>query len=103
MDLRGHGLSEKPRDGYAESRLWADDVDAVIRTLKLDHPVLCGWSYGPLVMLDYVRHYGEEAVGGMNFVDGMTRLGSEEANSVITPSFSVLCRVSFPRMWKRAT
>ena len=38
-------------------------------------------------MLDYVRHYGEEAVGGMNFVDGMTKLGSEEANSVITPEF----------------
>ena len=87
MDMRGHGLSEKPRDGYADSRLWADDVDAVIRTLKLDHPVLCGWSYGPLVILDYVRHYGEEAVGGMNFVDGMTKLGSEEANSVITPEF----------------
>jgi pimeloyl-ACP methyl ester carboxylesterase len=87
MDMRGHGLSEKPRDGYGESKLWADDVDAVIRTLKLDHPVLCGWSYGPLVMLDYVRHYGEEAVGGMNFVDGMTKLGSEEANSVITPEF----------------
>ena len=87
MDMRGHGLSEKPRDGYGESRLWADDVDAVIRTLKLDHPVLCGWSYGPLVMLDYVRHYGEEAVGGMNVVDGITKLGSEEANSVITPEF----------------
>ena len=38
-------------------------------------------------MLDYVRHYGEEAIGGMNFVDGMTKLGSEEANSVITPEF----------------
>ena len=51
MDLRGHGLSEKPRDGYSDSRLWADDIDAVIRTLNLDHPVLCGWSYG-LVVLD---------------------------------------------------
>jgi pimeloyl-ACP methyl ester carboxylesterase len=40
-----------------------------------------------LVILDYVRHYGEEAVGGMNFVGGITRLGSEEANSVITPEF----------------
>jgi non-heme chloroperoxidase len=87
MDMRGHGLSEKPRDGYDDSRLWADDVDSVIRTLKLDHPVLCGWSYGPLVILDYVRHHGEEAVGGMNFVGGITKVGSEEANSVITPEF----------------
>ena len=87
MDLRGHGLSEKPRDGYADSRLWADDIDAVIQALKLDRPVLCGWSYGPLVMLDYLRHYGEEAIGGMTFVGGITKLGSEEANSVITPEF----------------
>jgi non-heme chloroperoxidase len=87
MDLRGHGLSEKPRDGYADSRLWADDIDAVIQALKLDRPVLCGWSYGPLVILDYLRHYGEEAIGGMTFVGGITKLGSEEANSVITPEF----------------
>ena len=26
MDLRGHGLSDKPVDGYADSGLWADDV-----------------------------------------------------------------------------
>jgi non-heme chloroperoxidase len=90
MDMRGHGLSEKPRDGYADSRLWADDVDAVIRALTLDRPVLCGWSYGPLVILDYLRHYGEEAVGGMTFVDGVTKLGSEEAASVLSPEFLAL-------------
>jgi non-heme chloroperoxidase len=87
MDLRGHGLSEKPRDAYADSRLWADDVDAVIRALELDRPVVCGWSYGPLVILDYVRHYGEEALGGITFVDGVTKLGSDEAISVLSPEF----------------
>jgi non-heme chloroperoxidase len=87
MDMRGHGLSEQPRDGYADSRLWADDVNAVLQALTLDRPVLCGWSYGPLVILDYVRHYGEEAVAGMTFVDGVTKLGSEEAASVLTPEF----------------
>jgi pimeloyl-ACP methyl ester carboxylesterase len=68
MDLRGHGLSEKPRDAYGDSRLWADDVHAVIDGLNLDRPVLSGWSYGPLVILDYVRHYGEDRIGGMHFV-----------------------------------
>ena len=87
MDMRGHGLSEKPRDGYADSRLWADDVNAVIQALKLDRPVLCGWSYGPLVILDYVRHYGEEAIGGISFVGGVTKLGSDAAISVLTPEF----------------
>ena len=28
MDMRGHGLSDKPREGYDNSRLWADDVNA---------------------------------------------------------------------------
>ena len=45
MDLRGHGLSDKPRDAYGDSRLWADDVRAVIDTLDLNRPVLSGWSY----------------------------------------------------------
>ena len=47
MDSRGHGRSDKPRDGYTDSRLWAEDVNAVIQTLRADHPILCGWSYGP--------------------------------------------------------
>jgi pimeloyl-ACP methyl ester carboxylesterase len=87
LDLRGHGLSDRPRDAYADSKLWADDVHATITALRLDHPILCGWSYGPLVMLDYVRHYGEDAIGGMNFVGGVTKLGSEAAISVLTADF----------------
>jgi non-heme chloroperoxidase len=90
MDLRGHGLSDKPRDGYADSRLWADDVQAVIEGLNLDRPILCGWSYAPLVILDYVRHYGEERVGGINFVGGVTQLGTEAAASVLTSEFLAL-------------
>jgi non-heme chloroperoxidase len=87
MDLRGHGLSEKPREGYDDSRLWADDVNAAIQALGLDHPILCGWSYGPLVILDYIRHYGEDDISGVNFVDAITKLGSDEATSVLTPEF----------------
>ena len=87
MDLRGHGLSAKPRDAYGDSRLWADDVRAVIEALNLDRPVLCGWSYGPLVILDYLRYHGEDRIGGIHFVGGITKLGSDAAMSVITPEF----------------
>ena len=38
MDLRGHGLSDKPRDAYGDSRLWADDVRAVIDTAQSRSP-----------------------------------------------------------------
>lgn len=87
MDMRGHGLSEKPRDVYADSRLWADDIRAVIDNLKLDHPVLCGWSYGSLAILDYLRHHGEDRIAGINLVGAITKLGSDAALSVITAEF----------------
>ena len=87
VDIRGHGLSDKPREGYNDSKLWADDINAVIQSLNLDQPILCGWSYGPLVILDYIRHYGDNHIGGVHFVGGITKLGSDEAMSVITPAF----------------
>ena len=87
MDMRGHGFSDKPREGYTDSGLWADDINAVIQDLSLDHPLLCGWSYGPLVILDYLRHYGEDSISGLNFIGGVTKLGSDEAISVLTPEF----------------
>src|SRR5688572_24269588 len=90
MDLRGHGLSDKPRDAYADSKLWADDVRAVLQSLQLEQAILVGWSYGPLVILDYIRHYGEDAIGGVNFVGGVSKLGSDEATSVLTPEFLAL-------------
>src|SRR5678815_1855306 len=90
MDLRGHGLSEKPIEGYGDSKLWADDVNAVIEGLGLTRPVIAGWSYGPLVIFDYIRHYGEENIGGINIVGGITKLGTEEAASVLTPEFLAL-------------
>jgi non-heme chloroperoxidase len=85
MDLRGHGRSDKPREGYDDRGLWAEDVNAVIQELTLEQPMLCGWSYGPLVILDYIRQYGEDAIGGTCIVDGLTKLGSDEALSFLTP------------------
>ena len=90
LDLRGHGTSERPRDGYDDSQLWASDVDAVIRELELDRPILCGWSYGPIVICDYIRRYGEERIGGIHLVGAVTKLGSEAAAAVLTPEFLAL-------------
>ena len=87
IDMRGHGLSDKPREGYADSQLWADDVRAVIQSLDLDQPVLCGWSYGPLMILDYLRHCGEDGIGAVNFIGGITKIGSDDAVSVLTAEF----------------
>lgn len=86
-DLRGHGRSGKPPDAYGDSKQWADDVRSVIEALQLDQPILCGWSYASLVILDYLRHYGDARIGGLQFIGGVTKLGSEQALAALTPAF----------------
>ena len=76
MDIRGHGSSEKPPGVYGESKLWADDVHAVIETLGLHRPVLSGWSYGGVIMSDYIDRYGEDDIAGTNWVGAVPRLGT---------------------------
>ncbi len=90
LDLRGHGLSDKPRDAYGDPRLWADDVRAVIEALGLERSILVGWSYAGLVIGDYLRAYGEARLGGINLVGAATKLGSEAALAVIGPEFLAL-------------
>jgi non-heme chloroperoxidase len=75
LDLRGHGLSEQPHDAYGDSKLWADDIQAVINTLGLDRPVLSGWSYGGVIISDYVRVHGDAHLGGIHFIGALTTLG----------------------------
>lgn len=77
LDNRGHGDSDKPPDAYGDSRLWADDIQAVIDSLSLNKPVLSGWSYGGLIINDYVRHHGQDRLGGLNYVGAATDLGIE--------------------------
>ena len=75
-DLRGHGMSAAPTDpeSYTNSQLWADDVRAVIDALRLHRPVVAGWSYGGLVLVDYLQAYGDGALGGIHFVGASVRL-----------------------------
>lgn len=87
FDNRGHGQSEKPRDAYAESELWADDVQNVIDALELHEPVLVGWSYGGLIISDYLEKYGDEHVAGINYVGAISKLGTEDASAVIGEEF----------------
>ncbi|WP_199441607.1 alpha/beta fold hydrolase [Umezawaea beigongshangensis] len=73
-DLRGHGESDVPADGYDDPAAWADDVDAV-----LDHvgvpAVLVGWSYGGLVITDLLRERGADRVAGLVLVGAITEIG----------------------------
>jgi non-heme chloroperoxidase len=76
FDLRGHGGSGKPwrPEDYADSRLWADDVAAVIAAKQLHRPVVVAWSYGGHVLMSYVRHYGTGNVAGIDFTGTLAGL-----------------------------
>ena len=89
LDLRGHGDSERPAEAYGDSVLWAEDVAAVIRSLNLERPILSGWSYGGVVIGDYLSRYGEGRVGGVHLVDAVCRLG-EPVLPFLGPRFLAL-------------
>ena len=73
MDLRGHGFSGKPiaPSAYSDAGLAADDVNAVIQQLRLDRPVLVGWSLGGIVVPEYLQKYGDSAISGIDLVDSI--------------------------------
>lgn len=73
VDLPGHGESDGV-DDYADGAGWAADLAAVLATL--DEPaVLVGWSYGGVVITDYLRHCGTVGVRGLLFAGAVTELG----------------------------
>jgi non-heme chloroperoxidase len=79
LDLRGHGASDAP-DGaghYADGDLWADDLHGLITQLELTAPIVVAWSYGGLVIADYLRKYGDAAIGGVNFVSAALVIGKD--------------------------
>jgi non-heme chloroperoxidase len=89
FDLRGHGMSQAPLEEahYTDSRLWADDLHAVMDGLDLRGPILVAWSYGGYVVCDYLRFYGQSDIAGIVFVGAAVRLNPAAFGSLIGPAF----------------
>ena len=71
IDLRGHGLSEKPDDGY-DMQSVTKDVVGVLRALAdqgYDRPVVVGQSWGGNIVVE-LAHTHPELVRGVVAVDG---------------------------------
>ena len=84
VDLRGHGYSGAPDAGYDDSAIWAGDVDAVLTAEGVTSgAVLLGWSYGGLVICDYLASHGTSAVDGVVFVGAITSIGRGEAGGKV--------------------
>jgi pimeloyl-ACP methyl ester carboxylesterase len=69
-DARGHGASDKPLEpqAYQHHKAWADDLAAVLKAKALERPVVVGWSMGGRILRQYLMHYGDAALAGINFV-----------------------------------
>lgn len=83
FDHRGHGNSAKPlvKEQYNNADIWADDLASIINELKLREVTLVGWSYGTIVIADYLNKYGSSNVHAINIVGGITALGVERVES----------------------
>ena len=70
VDLRGHGLSDKPESGYDFETI-AGDLRRLVAALGqgFERPVLAGQSWGASVVLDFAVRY-PDLTGGIVLVDG---------------------------------
>lgn len=83
-DLRGHGDSDAPAGGYGSSDTWAADVQALLAYVGRP-AVLVGWSYGGLVIMDYLRRHGTDGVAGIVLVGAITELGRGHPGGRVGP------------------
>jgi len=85
VDLRGHGDSDRPASGYQDSATWAGDIAAVLAAVGRP-AVLVGWSYGGLVITDYLRTFGTSQVAGIVLVGAITEIGRGHPGGHVGPA-----------------
>ncbi|MBP2475975.1 pimeloyl-ACP methyl ester carboxylesterase [Crossiella equi] len=83
-DLRGHGGSEAPEDGYDDPGVWAGDLAAVLAEAG-GPAVVLGWSYGGLVIADYLRVHTDAALAGIVLVGAITEIGRDRQGGATGP------------------
>lgn len=77
FDLRGHGESEVPENGYTVAR-YAQDVKNLINHLNLGKVVMIGWSLGVLIIFDYIRQFGCEEILKIVSIDMTAKMVTDD-------------------------
>lgn len=89
VDLRGHGQSDKPDDGYDMATV-VHDLHTLLDVLELERPVVAGQSWGANVVIDLAaahpgRTRGVVPVDG-GFIDLASRFPAwEECEAALAP------------------
>ncbi|BBM01335.1 alpha/beta fold hydrolase [Microbulbifer sp. GL-2] len=93
LDMRGHGLSDKPSHGYRIARL-AKDLQELITVLRPYPLYLLGHSAGASVIWSYLEMFGDSQVSKLVFIDEPAALLADpgwsekqclDAGAIITP------------------
>lgn len=100
VDLRGHGRSDKPDDGYDMATV-ADDVAALIAALDLRRPVIVGQSWGANVVVEVAARHPDVAAAVV-CVDGGT-ISLAERFGDFEDCWKVLAPPTFPPDLTRST
>jgi non-heme chloroperoxidase len=94
VDMRGHGESDKPDNGYTIQRL-AKDVQDVLVSLKLTDVTLMGHSMGCSIIWCYWQLWGRDRLSKLIFVDeppmvtadpGWSPQEKEDAGAIFDPA-----------------
>ncbi|KAJ2957085.1 hypothetical protein NQZ79_g7146 [Umbelopsis isabellina] len=88
-DMRGHGWSSAPNDisAYNSGTKWGQDLKSVIDAWAVRNVTLVGWSYGGIVISEYVRIASEKNVGNMIYVDASTSVGIQ-GPTTLSPNYT---------------
>lgn len=119
VDLRGHGHSGVAETGYDSSEQWADDLEAVLDAAGIGGDpaedagagdaraedagaggagpggaILLGWSYGGIVVSDYLASRGEGRVAGLVLCGAVTAV-SRSAGGAVGPAMMAVADGGF--------
>jgi pimeloyl-ACP methyl ester carboxylesterase len=78
VDMRGHGESDKPDNGYTIQRL-AKDVQDLLVARNLTDVALMGHSMGSSVIWSYWQLWGKDRLSKLIFVDQMPMITADPA------------------------
>ncbi len=78
FDLRGHGDSDAPpADAPLARHQLADDLAVLLGHIGLASPWVAAWSFGGVVVGEYLRRHGDAALGGIALLAGAVRTGRD--------------------------
>lgn len=69
FDLRGHGDSEASSEPFSYFQA-ASDIEGLLNHLHIDKAVICGYSTGNQIALEFALNYSERVIGGV-LIGGM--------------------------------